>query len=258
MIKTCARAEELGLPALAFTEHLDHTKWRVELDSLEADHLLVRLSDNDGILVPPIFNVAGYLNAVQECRARFPELRILTGVELGEPHRHPDQVAEVLRAGHFDRVLGSVHTLADRGGHTEPPGMFTHSDPDEVLRAYLVELAALITGSDVFAVLAHIDYPVRAWPITAKPFDPKRFESEFRYVLGLLAATGRALEVSTVLPLHTDLLRWWHDEGGHAITFGSDAHDPTGVARGFTDAVQMAEAHGFRPSTRPHDIWGRQ
>ncbi len=129
MIKTCILAEEFGLPAVAFTEHLDHTTWQVARDGLEADHLLVRLSDRDGVLVPPIFDVAGYLNAAEECRARFLQLRILTAVELGEPHRHPVQVAQVLRDGHFDRVLGSVHTLADRGGYTEPPGMFTHLDP---------------------------------------------------------------------------------------------------------------------------------
>jgi len=77
-------------------------------------------------------------------------------------------------------------------------------------------------------------------------------------VLGLLASSGRAPEVSTVLPLHSDLLRWWHDEGSDAITFGSDAHNPTVVARGFKDAVHMAEAHGFRPGALPHDTWGRQ
>lgn len=258
MVKLCTQAEDYGLLAVAFTEHLDHATWQVALDGLESDHLLVRFSDHDGVLVPPIFDAAGYFNAVEHCRARFPQLRILTGVELGEPHRHPVQVAQVLRAGHFDRVLGSVHTLADRGGYTEPPGMFTHLDPDEVLRAYLAELAALITGSDAFAVLAHIDYPVRSWPTTARPFSPKRFESEFRHVLGMLASSGRALEVSTVLPLPSDLLRWWHDEGGDAITFGSDAHNPTAVSRGFNDAVHMAEAHRFRPGARPHDTWGRQ
>ena len=29
MEATCARAVELGLPAVAFTEHVDHTRWLV-------------------------------------------------------------------------------------------------------------------------------------------------------------------------------------------------------------------------------------
>ena len=35
----CA-AVELGLPSIAFTEHLDHTVWQVAPDDLDPDHLL--------------------------------------------------------------------------------------------------------------------------------------------------------------------------------------------------------------------------
>lgn len=258
MVATCARAVELGLPAIAFTEHVDHTVWRVAMDGLEPDHLLVRLSDEGGSLTPPPFDASGYLTAIEHCRERFPDLRILSGLELGEPHRHADQVAEVLRAGRFDRLLGSVHTLPDDDGYAEPPGLLTHRDPDEVLRSYLAEVVALVAGSDVFAVLAHIDYPVRSWPKSAGLFLPERFEEEFRHVLRLTAQSGRALEVSTVVPLHATLLRWWHEEDGDAVTFGSDAHGPTAVARGFRAAAHMAEAHGFRPGNRPCEMWGRQ
>jgi histidinol-phosphatase (PHP family) len=71
------------------------------------------------------------------------------------------------------------------------------------------------------------------------------------------AQSGRALEVNTRLPLHATVLTWWHEEGGDAITFGSDAHLPALVGHGFAEAAQMAEAHGFRPGKNPYDIWGR-
>jgi histidinol-phosphatase (PHP family) len=29
------------------------------------------------------------------------------------------------------------------------------------------------------------------------------------------------------------------------------------VARGFREAAQMAEAHGFRPGNDPYDLWAR-
>ena len=38
---------------------------------------------------------------------------------------------------------------------------------------------------------------------------------------------------------------------------GSDAHDPTVLARGFSDAAAMVEAHGFRPGRHPYDFWRR-
>ena len=115
----------------------------------------------------------------------------------------------------------------------------------------------MIEASDMFAVLAHVDYPVREWPAAAGPYDPGAFEEEYREVLRALAGTSRALEVNTTVPLHPRIVRWWHEAGGDAIAFGSDAHDPGALARGFSDVAAMVEAHGFRPGRDPHDIWMR-
>jgi len=257
MQRSCARAAELGLPSIAFTEHLDHTVWRIALQGPYAMDNLSALADADGLLTPPAFDAVGYLEAIERCRERFPGLRILSGLELGEPHRHADQIAEILAVGRFDRLLGSLHTLPDRGGFAEPWGIYPHRDPYEVVRAYLADVATMVSGSDVFSVLAHIDYPVRSWPAEAGPFDPTAFEEEFRCALRLTAQSGRALEVNTRLPLHAIVLRWWHEEGGDAITFGSDAHLPALVGHGFREAAQMAEAHGFRPGSYADDFWGR-
>jgi histidinol-phosphatase (PHP family) len=91
----------------------------------------------------------------------------------------------------------------------------------------------------------------------AGPFDPTAFEEEFRHALRATAQSGRALEINTRLPLHATILAWWHEEGGDAVTFGSDAHLPSAVGHGFAAAAQMAEAHGFRPGANPFDLWGR-
>jgi histidinol-phosphatase (PHP family) len=107
-------------------------------------------------------------------------------------------------------------------------------------------------------VLAHVDYPVRSWPVErAGVFDPLVFEEEFRGALRATARSGRALEVNTRIPLHATILRWWHEEGGDAVTFGSDAHLPGLVGNGFAEAAGMAEACGFRPGPLPYDLWGR-
>ena len=89
------------------------------------------------------------------------------------------------------------------------------------------------------------------------PFDPTRFEEEFRAVLRALAQTGRALEVNTRLPLDARIVRWWHEAGGDAVSFGSDAHLPPLVANGFEAAAAMVEAQGFRPGRTPLDFWTR-
>jgi histidinol-phosphatase (PHP family) len=258
MERSCARAVELGLPAIAFTEHLDHTVWRIELQGPYAMEHLTAIADPDGILTPPAFDAAGYLAAVDRCRDRFPQLRVLSGLEIGEPHRHPAACARVLAAGRFDRVLGSLHALPDRGTFAEPWGIYPHRDAHEVVREYLAEVAAMVEATDMFAVLAHIDYPIRSWPAaTAGPFDPKAFEEEFRHALRVTARSGRALEINTRLPLHETILAWWRQEGGEAVTFGSDAHLPPSVGHGFAQAADLAEAHGFGPGKHPHEPWTR-
>ncbi|MBA2774344.1 MAG: PHP domain-containing protein [Nocardioidaceae bacterium] len=256
MRASCERAVELGLAAIAFTEHRDHTVWRVALDQVDPDDLLARLTE-DGELHPPAFDAAGYLAAVEKCRERFPGLTVLSGLELGEPHRHAHQVAQVMGSGRFDRVLGSVHSLADGEGYAEPAGLVGHRAALEVMRDYLAEVTALVCSDQPFEVLAHVDYPVRSWPTGAEPFDASALEEEFRHALQLTAHSGRALEINTKVPLQSVILRWWHDEGGPAVTFGSDAHDPDSIATGFRDAVHLAEAHGYRPGRHPHELWAR-
>lgn len=258
MERTCERARHLGVPAVAFTEHLDHTTWPAPTEGPYASEFLTSLAGSDGMIAHPPFDAAGYLTAVAHCRDRFSDLHILSGLELGEPHWYVAEYAAVLATGPFDRVLGSLHCLPDGTGYAEPWALYPHRDAAGVVREYLAEVVRLVASTAPFSVLAHIDYPVRHWPApTAGPFDPTAFEDEFRHALRTTAASGRALEINTRLPLDATILRWWHDEGGDAVTFGSDAHQPRDLAHGFADAAAMAEAHGFRPGPTPHALWPR-
>ena len=255
---TCRRALEIGLPAVAFTEHADHTVWQVAAGEPHDDDKLTAFLAPDGTVTPPALDLDGYLESVQRCREQFPGLRVISGVEIGEPHLHGAVVAGLLAAGRFDRVLGSLHCLPVDGRFHEVAGLYRDRPAGDVVRAYLGEVARLVQLSDAFAVLAHIDYPVRDWPAHAGPFDPDAFEDEYRHALGLLAAGGRALEVNTRVPLHPRVVRWWREEGGTSVTFGSDAHDPDVLALGFRDAAALVQAHGFRPGRHPWDVWTRR
>ncbi|WP_203930785.1 PHP domain-containing protein [Virgisporangium ochraceum] len=250
MESTCARAVELGLPAIAFTEHLDHTVWIPEAID---DGFPVSLLAPDGSLTPPRFDAVGYLEAIERCRHLFPDLRILSGLEVGEPHRHADALAAVLAVGDFDRVLGSLHCLPVGDVYFEPPGLLRRMTAGDMVRRYLAEVARAVSGSHPFAVLAHVDYPFRYW---TGPVDITPFEEEFRHALRATADSGRVLEVNSCLPsLQPTILRWWREEGGTAITIGSDAHEPDELARNFREVAATAEAHGFRPGQKLYEPW---
>jgi histidinol-phosphatase (PHP family) len=159
-------------------------------------------------------------------------------------------------------VLGGLHSVEVSGEAWEANRLYQGyapggTSPHGVVRAYLTEVLRMVESSEPFAVLAHIEYAVRGWPAGAGPFDPLSFEEEHRAVLRELARSGRALEVNTSAPHHAQVIRWWHEAGGEAVSFGSDAHEPSNVARDFADAVAMVASQGFRPGRDPNDFWVR-
>jgi histidinol-phosphatase (PHP family) len=191
MERTCARAVQLGLPAVAFTEHVDYSRWTVDEVVLQQSPLRRELTGPDSVLVPPELDQERYLAPVERCRELFPSLRVISGVELGEPHWNAVPVAKLLGTGHYERVLGSLHALPVDGRLVEANALYRQRPAVEVLQLYLAEIADLIARTDAFAVLAHLDYAVRGWPAEAGPFDLHAFEDEFRHALHTLAATDR-------------------------------------------------------------------
>lgn len=263
MERSCARAVELGLPSIAFTEHAEFTVSYVSPQVRERmpDHLGRRVSA-DGTTATPELDVAGYLDCVRRCRERFPGLRIRTGVELSEPHWHQEQVRGLLAGADFDQVLGSVHALPHGGLAVGATELYSRLPPERVVRDYLAEVLRLVGSTAEFAVLAHVDYPARYWPggvPTGGPAGwPGGYEPELREVLRVLAAGGRTLEVNTRLPLSGRVIEWWWQAGGAAVSFGSDAHQPMAVGHGFAAAAALAEALGFSPATDPTGFWTRR
>ncbi len=221
MARICERAVRIGLPAVIFTGHLDfEDAWRVD----------------DGDIG---------VHAQQH-------------VEFGQPHLWDAQAAALLSSGSIDRVNGSLHMLPfDGSDRTEPTTLYRYRSADAVMWAYLEELLLMVGGSDSFEVLTHIDYAVRSWPTAeAGPFDPHRFEDGFRSAMRAIAESGRALEMNT-RRLWPWIPQWWAEEGGRAVSFGSDAHGPESLAGNFPEAMAMVAFFGFAPGNAPDAFWTR-
>lgn len=254
MEATCVHAERIGLKTVMFTDHLDITSWRADAGDFDRDDRGVFA---DGSFQPLHFSANRYLEAIDRCRHRHPQLRILTGAEYGQPHLSDARVGETVDLALLDRVNGSLHTLPFGDGRAEPITMYRHLPAEEVIWTYLAEVPRMIAGSDAFSTFTHIDYAIRYWPTaTSGPFDPTRFEDGFRAAMRSIAEGGRALELNT-RRLSAWIPRWWAEEGGQMVTFGSDAHEPGLLADRFPDAALMAEAFGFRPGRRHEDPWTR-
>jgi len=250
MLAACQRAVEVGVPALAFTEHLDFSQAGPG-DAVEGSGIKLGWWD----AMRPL-DVPGYVASLAECRERYPSLRILSGVEAGEPHLFAGSIAAVLRSAQFDRVLGSLHAMIYEDRMINSARLFGIWPAADVMRSYFAELLQVIAADGVFEIMAHLDYPRRHWPAGAGPYQVTDFEEEYRAVLAALAASGRVLEVNTFSPLASvELLQWWREQGGRAVSFGSDAHVATRVGDKFTEAVTVAEAAGFTRGNDPLGFW---
>ena len=238
MRATCARAVEIGLPALFFTEHLDlEDAWFTDLEDF-ADH-----------------------------------------------ERHLVGARAQLDHSAFDRNIGSLHTVplerssADGGSadsmdadgeqsadgartprpehRAEPNTLLRRRPALEVIRDYLAEVPAQVAGEGPHEVVTHLDYAVRYWPEEVEgPFDPRPLEEELRGAMRAIAASGRALEINT-RRLRPWIPQWWAEEGGEAISFGSDSHTPLALAANFPEAMALADWAGFRPGRDPRELWRR-
>ena len=195
MVRSCEQAIAIGLPSIAFTEHLEFTVGGA------GDAILATATDRRwwGRIKP--LNVTGYMASIENCRQRFPGLRILSGVEAGEPHLFGASAGAIVGAHSFDRVLGSLHAVPYNGRLVAADALFGPMSADDVMRYYLTELVALIEGSGLFQVLAHLDFPRRYWPKGPHLYREEPFEEEYRAALRALAASGRVLEINTKTPL---------------------------------------------------------
>ena len=241
MDSMCRRAVQIGLPALAFTEHLDITSWAIEPEDLP-DRLRPLVGEN-GVLTPPLLDADGYLDSLERCRREFPELRILTGVEFGQPHLDEASARQVIDLDSLDRVNGSLphhpyHRTSRARFDPSPTPSTCLWSVDDVVRSYLAEMMRMIAaGRDLCGGQPH---RVRGQGTGRQsregPFDPKRFEDDSDRPAGD-RRHRRALELNTAGPIRPWIPQWWREEGGHAITIASDAHTPDWLAGNFYEAM---------------------
>jgi histidinol-phosphatase (PHP family) len=250
MRRSCEQALAAGIPAVAFTDHLDFTV------PADGDRIASEDIEPRPYAWMRSLDITGYLATVQECRQRYPDLRILSGAEIGEAHLWGASAAAVVATAGVDRVLGSVHAVPFRGRLTPVDHLYPQMPAGDVMRRYFAEVLRLVEGSDIFQVLAHLDFPRRMWPRSAEPYTERAFEEEYRAVLRALAVGDRVLEVNTKSPLASaELVGWWREAGGRAVSFGSDAHQPWRVGDKFKLAVDVVEAAGFRAGRDRFDFW---
>ena len=229
----CAAAYAAGLEVYAVTDHCDISEWD--------QHDLPAL-------------IRGSLAETRRCQAAYAgRMRILAGIELGEPLERPECTAAILDNHVFDLILGSIHNVKGRPDFYYMDFQDETLNLDRELELYFDSLLAMLHWGGI-DVAAHITYPFRyILERRQKPYDFRRWDDHLEAVVRLLAEKGLALEINTsgikktpsYLMPEERWIRRFRELGGENLTIGADAHRPQDVANGIEAGLAAARAAGF-------------
>lgn len=230
MAAQCARAVELEIGELCVTEHSD---WHP-------------LDLGFGYYRPD-----AYFAELARCRERFDgRLTLLAGVELSEPHMHPEEARALLAAWPYDLAIGSLHFVGDLMSLDRE--FFDRRDARVAYESYFSDLATMVRAGG-FDIVGHLDVPKRVGHALCG-YDARDYEEPIRAVLRACVEHGIGIEINTSTyrrgvgePCPPGcVLSWYRELGGEILTLGSDAHDPAALAAHFDEALELARAAGFR------------
>lgn len=186
---------------------------------------------------------AQYLEMVEKAReacAEWCDIRV--GVEADFWPGHEDSVAKLIESAPLHHVLGSVHPYDEYQDIYRLEG-------DLKFQEYYFEHLVMAAETGLFDTLAHPDFVknmVSGWSVG-------RIMPTIQRALDRIAATGVAMELNTsglnkAVPEMNpgpEMLREMALRG-IPLVIGSDAHWPSRVAANWEEALDMAEAAGYR------------
>ena len=240
----CEAAAARGLGAIAVTDHWDGFPPGVH-DPGYAPHFM----DSRDFWA---LHGADLLPEIEAARARYGDrLRILYGVELGQPQFDPSETRAFLASRDFDYVLCSQHLNGEAKDYYSLD--YTGLDIDALMReCFQMEIQVVRSGTA--DALAHIDQPVRLLKGLDYDLELTAHRELIAELLREMVSRGVILEINThglrnwygrVSPPHW-VLSLYRDLGGKLVTTGSDAHRTRDVGAGIREAAALAEAYGLR------------
>ena len=194
------------------------------------------------------------LESVERMKGLFGgRLKILNGIELGQPHYDMDDYGKVMAADDYDVVIGSIHDLRRTPSSIYDMKYRDQADCDSVFEEYFHEMNLMVDSCD-FDILAHLDYPIRVMDgaFKAKP-DLSGYKSLIVPILEKCVEKNIALEVNTAGTrkwINSPgpalwILKEYRRLGGGMLTMGSDAHRKGHCAWRFSEAFELIKEAGF-------------
>ncbi len=242
----CARALEIGLDEICFTNHC-------ELDPERNDSFIMFDGRREPFSKENLLRLQG---EIFDARERFKEqgLNVKFGIEVGYDPGIEAAIKDVIHCVDLDFVIGAVHCL----GHIcidsskECGRYFDRHDMDEYIEDYYTTAATLIK-SRLFDSLAHFDVYKKYGRDRYGPAISNFPRDAATHVFQLMVENDVALEINTAGMRFMNefypgpsIMELAHACGLKRITIGSDSHRPTDLAKDLALALDYARSHGFK------------
>lgn len=237
----CDSAVEKGISTVIITDHMEAPE--------------IRLGDKS-VYGNAVKSITQSVADVEELAEEYSgKVKLLKGMELGEPMHMPEMTKKALKIADFDYILASVHNLKDEEDFYYLE--YNSQNVPKLLERYFDELLDTAKNAD-FDSLAHLTYPLRyIVERTGKIPDMEPYAETIDEIFLTLVKRNKALEINTsglfkkigtTLP-DLDLIRRFRELGGSLITVGSDAHNSKNLAAGVEQGIDLARLCGFKSYT---------
>ena len=240
------QAERIGLAVYAVTDHSEHCS-NTPKEKLAADAFdpwAGTFREDTETALRGVMLLRGRVDA--------SPVKLLCGIELGQPLQNPEVAEEILRHP-YDMVIGSIHNISgEQDFYYLDYQAFSRAELDALLNRYFDELEAMVAWGK-FDTLAHITYPFRYLAERGPRIAPADYDDRIEALLQKLAESGRALECNTsglrqaigeTMPAERYLKRF-RELGGEYVTIGSDAHTPADLGAGIAEGYELLRRAGF-------------
>lgn len=245
VIERCERAIQLGLDAMAVTDHCEVNRF-YEKDHYKIDY--EQKYDDYG------FNKA-FENSMAETTAAKElysgKFNLICGLELGQPLADMEVTELILSDKRLDFVIASMHEMP---GHDDFAFLdYSQENVPALLEQDFSEILKIAKWGR-FDVLGHITYALRYIQGNQNiPVDMTPYQDIIREILKTVIEKGKGIEINTsglrqkfgdTFP-SLEYIKLYRELGGEIITVGSDSHKTADLAKGIKEGIEIAAQAGF-------------
>lgn len=232
----CLSAIEKNISTIAITDHMEAPE--------------IKLGDRS-VFGNMIKQITKSVADVEAARDEFEDkIRVLKGIEIGEPMHEPKLTKKAMEIADYDFVLASIHNVRDAEDFYYLE--YKESNVPALLTQYFDELLDTALNAD-FDSLAHLTYPTR-YIIQRTDINPEleKYTDVIEKILKALVERDKALEINTsglrtigITMPDINIIKRFKELGGKYVTIGSDAHNVSNIGYGIEKGIQIAKTCGF-------------